>query len=285
MSVTSIQFVGLFVVMMNSGAGLHILLPHFPDSPYADHVSVIQYDPAQVSSLTWPGVTTCGPSGSLRCAPIDVETITFSGATDPSPSDIIGAIPHLQCCCPSMTDILSTYKDPNATGKLSAHIFVTQGVAEAITNSDGRTDTWVTMHSSDPAGITLTANAGTTGAVNIVFVPGAQFSILNSAISTETTPPHFLAYYLMGVGSSDCTAVPSDGPPCAASTGCTPAKKKSVKTAKPSVSTKPSVNAAKPSASTKPVVKAAKPSVNTKQPPIPTSIRDLGVDCSNSHFP
>ncbi len=34
MSVTSIQFIGLFVVMMNSGAGLHILLPHFPGTPF-----------------------------------------------------------------------------------------------------------------------------------------------------------------------------------------------------------------------------------------------------------
>jgi len=261
MSVTSIQFIGLFVVMMNSGSGLHILLPHFPDSPFADHTSVIQFSPDQVSSLTWPGVTTCGPSGSLRCAPINVETITFSGAIDPSPSDIIGAIPHLQCCCASMTDILPKYKDPNASGKLSAHIFVAKGVAEAITDTDGRTDTWVTMHSSDPTGITLTANAGTAGAVNIVFTPGAQFSILNSTTITATTPNHFLAYYLMGIGSSGCTAVPSDGPPCAAGiTECIVPKRQSVKTVKPSSRPKRA--------------RIAHP-----------QILDVTTDCSNSHFP
>jgi hypothetical protein len=285
MSVTSIQFVGLFVVMMNSGAGLHILLPHFPDSPYADHVSVIQYSPSEVSSRTWPGGTNCGPSGSLRCAPINVETITFSGATDPAPTDIIGAIPHLGCCCTSMTDILPTYKDPDASGKLSAHIFVAQGVAEAITDTNGRTDTWVTMHSSDPTGITLTANAGTAGAVNIVFAPGAQFSILNSATNAETTP-HFLAYYLMGIGSSDCTAVPSGGPPCAASeTECSIATQ-AVKTAQPSVTTKPSVKTAKPSVSTKRSGKAPKVGSRKKRAKPPsTTILEFTSDCSNSHFP
>src|SRR3954465_8384842 len=90
MSVTSIQFIGLFVVVMNTGAGLHILLPHFPNTPYAEHTSVIQYAPEVVVSASWPGITACGPNGSLRCAPIDVETITFSGASDPAPADIIG---------------------------------------------------------------------------------------------------------------------------------------------------------------------------------------------------
>src|SRR5436190_19367025 len=102
MSVTSIQFIGLFVVMMNSGAGIHILLPHFPGSPFADHVSAIQYNPNQVASITWPGAITCGPNGSLRCVPINIETITFAGAVDPSTSDIVGSIPHLRCCCSSM---------------------------------------------------------------------------------------------------------------------------------------------------------------------------------------
>ena len=214
MSVTSIQFIGLFVVIMNSGSGLHILLPHFPDTPFADHVSVIQYNPTQVSSSSWPGATACGSDGSLRCVPIDLETITFSGAADPAPVDIIGSIPHLRCCCASMTDILTKYKDPAATGKLSAHIFVERGIAEAITGSDGRTDTWVTMHSLNSAGITLHGSAGSSS-FDIVFNAGAQFTILNNTVSTPTTPPHFLAYYLMGVGSKSCTSVPSDGPPCA----------------------------------------------------------------------
>jgi len=218
MSITSIQFIGLFVVMMNSGSGLHILLPHFPDTPFADHISVIQYNPAQVSSSSWPGVTACGPDGALRCAPIDLETITFAGAVDPAPGDIIGSIPHLRCCCASMIDILTKYKDPAATGKLSAHIFIEHGIAEAITGSNGRTDTWVTMHSSDPNGITLHGTAGTSS-FNIVFNAGAQFTIQNNTIPTPTTPPHFLAYYLMGVGSSTCTSVPTDGPPCAPQEG------------------------------------------------------------------
>jgi hypothetical protein len=260
MSVTSIQFVGLFVVMMNTGAGLHILLPHFPGTPFAGHISVIQYSPGDVSSSTWTGVTTCGPGGSLRCAPINLETITFTGAADPSPGDIVGAIPHLRCCCSSMTDILPKYKDPAATDKLSAHIFVEHGVAEAISNADGRVDAWVTMHSTDPDGITVTANAGTSGSVNIVFKPGAQFEILNSMTSTETTPPHFLAYYLMGIGSSSCTAVPSDGPPCAPqTTECVLAKK---------------------------ILTAAKPLARkNRSRKVPAQVLDVGIDCAASHFP
>jgi hypothetical protein len=220
MSVTSIQFIGLFVVMMNGGAGLHILLPHFPGTPYANHLSVIEYSPDQVSSTTWPGVTPCGPSNSMRCAPVSLETITFGGAVDPAPTDIIGAIPHLRCCCASMTDILPKYKNPTATDKVSAHIFVGQGIAQAITDTSGRTDTWLTMHSVDPIGITVTANAGTSGSYNIVFKPGATFTIQNEVTPT-TGANHFLAYYLMGIGSGSCTSVPSDGPPCAArSTEC-----------------------------------------------------------------
>lgn len=262
MSVTSIQFIGLFVVMMNSGGGLHILLPHFPDSPYANHTSVIQYSPDQVSSTSWPGVTNCGPNGSLRCAPIDVETITFSGAIDPIPSDVVGDMSHLRCCCASMTDLLPKYKSPTASGKLSAHIFVNRGIAEAIAEGNGQIDTWVTMHSVDPTGITVTAAAGT-GSFSIVFKPGAQFTILNSTTDTATTPPHFLAYYLMGVGSSGCTAVPSDGPPCAPRpTECLlPTKLSPKKTVKTSSVTTTGAISLHP------------------QP------KDLTTDCSNSHWP
>lgn len=261
MSVTSIQFIGLFVIMMNSGAGLHILIPHFPGTPFANHIPVIQYSPNDISSLTWPGVTSCGPNGSLRCAPINLETITFSGASDPSPSDIVGAIPHLRCCCSTMTDILPKYKDPNASGKLSAHIFVEHGVAEAIADPDGRTDTWVTMHSIDPTGITVTANAGTSGSVNIVFKPGAPFTILNTPAGADTATPHFLAYYLMGTGSSTCTAVPTGGPPCAAqTTECVLSKKTPVKRIKP-------------------LAKA------TRTGPVHAGVLEITPDCSNSHFP
>jgi len=261
MSVTSIQFIGLFVVMMNTGAGIHILLPHFPGTPFADHVSAIQYNPTQVASISWPGATACGPSGSLRCVLINLETITFTGAVDPPTNDIVGPIPHLRCCCSTMTDILPKYKDPTATGKLSAHIFVAQGVAEAIADPVGqRTDTWVTMHSSSLAGITVTANAGTSGAVSIVFKPGATFAFLNTMPSTETTTPHFLAYYLMGVGSSKCTAVPSGGAPCAAqTTECDVTKKQTAKT--------------------------VAPSVIKKRTPVHAAIAELDMDCSNSHFP
>jgi hypothetical protein len=255
MPVTSIQFIGLFVVMMNTGAGLHILLPHFPGTPFANHVSVIQYDPNQVSNTSWTGTVACGTNNSLRCAPIDVETIRFSGAIDPAPIDIIGAIPHLRCCCASMTDILATYKDPKAAVKLSAHLFVDRGIAEAITGSNGRTDTLLTMHTAEGTGITVTGN----GSLTIVFKPGATFTILNSMPSSGT--PHFVAYYLMGVGSNACDGVPSDGPPCAASTTECALKKVAAKAA------------ARPSKRSKP------------RSGVGATVMEVDADCSNSHWP
>jgi hypothetical protein len=259
MSVTSIQFIGLFVVMMNGGAGLHILLPHFPGTPFAGHVSVIQFNPSQVASSSWPGTTNCGPDNTLRCAPIDLETITFSGAVDPAPPDVIGNISHLRCCCASMTDILPKYKDPDASGKVSAHIFVDHGIAEAITGNDGRTDTWITMHSADTAGITLLGHWGTS-VFTIAFNPGAQFAIMNNTIPEPDTPQHFLAYYLMGVGSSGCTLLPTDGPPCAArDTACTIAKV----TKQPAVRSRAKASIKKPRA----------------------SVLEADPNCSNSHWP
>jgi hypothetical protein len=255
MSVTSIQFIGL-VVMMNGGAGLHILLPHFPGTPFADHTSVIQYDPNQVASTTWLGTVACGPNNSLRCAPINVETIRFSGAIDPVPVDVVGTMPHLRCCCASMTDILATYKDPNATTKLSAHLFIDRGIAEAINGGNGRTDTKVTLHSVDPAGITVIGNSSFT----IVFKPGANLTILNTMPPSGT--PHFLAYYLMGVGSSGCNTVPTDGPPCAGTTTDCPAKKVAAKAAAPT---------------SKPRRKPSGPGGAT--------VLELDADCSNSHWP
>jgi hypothetical protein len=263
MSVTSIQFIGLFVVIMNTGAGLHILLPHFPNTPYAEHTSVIQYAPEQVVSASWPGITACGPNGSLRCAPIDVETITFSGAIDPSPTDIIGNIPHLRCCCQSMTDILPKYKDPTAAAKLSAHIFVEHGIAEAITATNGRVDTWVTAHSVDPSGITL-IGTNTTASFNIVFKPGAQFSILNS-MPEDPTMPHFLAYYLMGVGSANCTSTPTNDAACAPrATEC-------------------SLPKAVARAARKPAVKPAAERSRLRRKKV--SVLAVTLDCSNSHWP
>lgn len=264
MSITSIQFIGLFVVIMNSGAGLHILLPHFPDTPYADHTSVIQYAPEQVVSASWPGVTACGPNGSLRCAPIDIETITFSGASDPPPTDVIGNIPHLRCCCPSMTDILPKYKDPKAAGKVAAHIFIERGIAEAIAATNGRVDTWVTEHTLDTSGITVTGN-NASGSFNIVFKAGAQFSILNS-MPESPAMPHFLAYYLMGVGSANCTSTPTNDAACAPrATECVVLRKSVATTAR------------KPAVKPTPIIPRA--------PRKGLSILEATVDCSNSHWP
>jgi hypothetical protein len=265
MSATSIQFIGLFVVMMNGSAGLHILLPHFPGTPYEGHVSVIQYNADQVSSSTWPGTAACSFDSSLQCAPIAVETVTFSGASDPTPPDIIGDISHLTCCCASMTDILPKYKDPDADDKVSAHFFVDHGVAEAIAASNGRIDTWVTMHTTDPAGITVTGNDGTS-TFNIVFKAGAQFAILNSVPPTTGAPNHFLAYYLMGVGSSTCTAVPTDGPPCAASATACSSLTRSSKVTKAASSKK-------------------KTKRRSKQRILVPKILFIDADCANSHFP
>jgi hypothetical protein len=262
MSVTSIQLIGLFVVMMNGASGLHILLPHFPGTIYAEHTSVIQFSSAQISSMSWPNVKPCVDDTSLLCAPIDLETITFSGAVDPPPPDVTGNIPRLRCCCASMTDIQTKYKDPKATDKVAAHIFVDKGVAEAIAASNSRVDTWLTMHSTG-TGITVTGDTGKT-TFNIVFKPGAQFSIKNDL--PPTTPTHFLAYYLMGVGSSKCTSVPSDGPPCAPrATNCVLPRASSRSLTKSSVSKS---------------TKGARTLHGTGR-----LTESIDMDCSNTHWP
>jgi len=262
MLVTSVQFIGIFVIMATTGGGLHIILPHFPDTPYAAHTSVIQFSSSQVSSMTWPNVTACTDNSSMLCAPINIETITFAGADDPPPPDVIGNIPRLKCCCASMTGIQAKYKDPQSPDKVAAHIMVTKGVAEAIPDSvTSRIDTWITMHTLDPAGITVTGNNGT-ATFNIVFKAGAQFRILNDF--PPTTPSHFLAYYLMGIGSSQCTAVPSSGGPCAPSaSGCLVSK---------------SVNNKVTPKTTRVAGVAARPKPRA-------TIESVDLDCSNSHWP
>jgi len=261
MLATSIQFIGIFVIMANVGGGLHILLPHFPNTPYAEHTSAIQFVSTQVSSMNWPNVKPCADNSSLLCAPIDIETITFTGANDPPPPDVIGNIPRLKCCCASMTDIQTKYKDPQAPDKVAAHILVDQGVAEAISGANMRIDTWVTMHTVSPLGITVTGNNGKT-TFKVVFKPGAQFSIRNDF--PLTTPSHFLAYYLMGIGSSKCTATPSGGGPCAPSApGCV-VPKSLTKTAAP---------------------KTSRVAASPLRPKGQASIESVDIDCSNTHWP
>jgi len=262
MLATSIQFIGIFVIMATTGGGLHIILPHFPGTPYEAHTSSIQFTSTQVSSMNWPNVKTCADNSSMLCAPIDIETITFAGADDPPPPDVIGNIPRLKCCCASMTDIQAKYKDPQSPDKVAAHIMVDKGVAEAISDpSNSRVDTWVTMHTVGPAGITVTGSTAT-ATFKIVFKAGAQFRIRNEL--PPTTPSHFLAYYLMGIGSSKCTSVPSGGGPCAPSApGCVVPK-----------------SLAK--AVTSKAAKAAPPSGHLKTR---LTIESVDIDCSNSHWP
>jgi hypothetical protein len=260
MFTTSIQFIGIFVFIANTGGGLHVLLPHFPGTPYADHTSAIQFIPAQVTSMDWPNVKPCADDTSLLCAPIDIETITFAGAEDPAPADVIGNIPHLRCCCTPMTGIQAKYKDPQSPDKVAAHILIDKGVAEAMAAANTRVDTWVTMHTIGPSGITVTGSTGKT-TFKIVFKAGAQLSFVNDM--PATTPSHFLAYYLLGVGSGNCTALPSAGPPCAPSTGC-------VATAR----------------SKSPVKAAAPKTANLAAPRrLIASPKSVDTDCSNSRWP
>ena len=96
--------------------------------------------------MNWPNVKPCADNARCNARPIDIETITFSGASDPAPPDIIGNIPHLRCCCASMTDIQAKYKDPNATTRLPRTSSWTKGSLRPSRPSIGRIDTWVTMH-------------------------------------------------------------------------------------------------------------------------------------------
>jgi hypothetical protein len=120
----------------------------------------------------------------------------------------------------------------------------------------------VTAHSVDPSGITVIGK-NVSGSFNIVFKPGAQFSILNS-MPEDPAMPHFLAYYLMGTGSANCTSTPTNDPACAPrATECAFRKL---------IATTPR----------KPTVKST-----TTIRPKPPQIGPLAatLDCSNSHWP
>jgi len=110
-------------------------------------------------------------------------------------------------------------------------------------------------------------NNGSTS-FNIVFKPGAQFSILNSMPDSPTIPPHFLAYYLMGTGSANCTATPTTESACAPrSTECVVAKASTTTRRKPTAPAKGKRRVPKP-----------------KGHQVLTT-EETNADCSNSHWP
>jgi hypothetical protein len=113
----------------------------------------------------------------------------------------------------------------------------------------------------DPSGITVVGN-NASGSFNIVFKPGAQFSILNS-MPESPTMSHFLAYYLMGVGSAKCTSTPTNDPACAPrATECI-------------LRTPVSATRKQP----------MKPAVVGPMPHVKVSPLAATLDCSNSHWP
>jgi len=276
---TTIQFVGLFIIMLQGGGtgGLHILMSHYPSLP--DHQTVIAYDPKELAAPpVWnPPPAECTVGGrKFTCVQVGVQTIRFSGQNDPPPGDIIGSISHISCCCAAANTPKPVYVDdslPPATRK-SAHVFIDQGIAEAITDkTTGRTDTVVTMHTPDKAGITITATLPTETST-LVFKPGATVVFANTApMMSPLEKPHFYSYYDAFQGDpcqADPKAKPTAGPPCSAKVTPCPFPNGKGKTVK-----RPARNAFD-------LVKAGKLKPAKPRRHIPF---DVGADCSNSHFP
>jgi hypothetical protein len=275
---TTIQFVGLFIVMLQGGGtgGLHILMSHYPSLP--DHQTVIAYNPKQLAALpVWnPPPVDCVVGGQkLTCAQVGVQTIRFSGQNDPAPGQLIGAISHLTCCCPAATKPKAAFFDDSIppAERASAHVFIDQGVAEAITDKEtGRTDAVVTMHTADSAGITITATLPTETST-LVFNSGATVYFANTAPMQSMEKPHFYSYYDAFEGvpcQSDSKAKPTAGPPCAASLNACLLPEKAQAAKRPKRNAYDLVKAGK--------IKLA----GNKRHRV---FFDVGADCSNSHFP
>ncbi|MEK6374846.1 MAG: hypothetical protein AABO58_19370 [Acidobacteriota bacterium] len=249
---TTLQFLGLFVVLYTDGIGYQMLMPDFPNLQ-PRHTAVIAYldgtrdDTGSPSA--WPqergSVNIYGVE--YKYVKVKKENIAITGSTDAPPLNLKEKIPHLTCCCPQFVEgFKEDFSNPNMVGPLkrSAHVYVNNGTATVQTDVNGAMYTQVKMSTVGNGGVTVRGTTADGGNVlTIVFKPGATVIFANS--SFETTPPlpqkvhklaeqdHFQAYYDMGKATSGCNAVPSQGGTCAGTITACPVTK-----AKPTSGTK-----------------------------------------------
>jgi len=239
---TTVSFIGLFVLIYTQNVGYQVLMPHFNITP--KHDSVIVYpktDRVQGDGKDeWPVAGTFPLNGiDYEYVEVKKEYITFSGATDGVPDQLIGsptspAPPHLSCCCsalrPGGSGIQKEYQDPDLPegSKKGAQILVTRGVATAVVvpaeDPNGRIQTQVSMTTgTGPVGIVVSGTLGGSTKM-IAFKPGANVTFGNTPLCVlqnncppmpeDHGPEDFTAYYKMAVQQNDCKGAPTTCKEC-----------------------------------------------------------------------
>ena len=271
--VTTIKFIGLLVVMITS-PGAHLIMGHFPGT---GHDSFIAYSHDQyVSNTNWPAAGNF-TAGGVRYdyVMVDRENISLTGPAAPFLNGL-GNMPHLKCCCGTMSGFLPAYGDPNEpeSTKKAAHFTIDRGTLETYVESTNAVSTLLTI--AGPGALKIHGQLGTTSR-DIALNAGAKLMVGNTslaAIAGGATPSHddFRLYYQMGIDSAGCTGQPSDGPPCAP---------------RPTACDVPAIAAAAPApaspAGTMPARRRA--AVTSKNHTWVIQVESITVNCSNSSFP
>ena len=276
---TTIKFIGLFILIYTQNVGYRILFPQFTGMP-TDHPSYIAYAVTDrvAGDNDWPVTGDVPGMTGWQYVTVNREFITFAGSTDGVPAQVNP--PHLTCCCQAMTGgIQAEYLDPNLppTSKKGAQVEVDRGVSSLQSGGDGtRLDTYIKMTTgAGTVGVTVTGTLGAGNVKNIYFKPGATVVLGNTpfcAISNScaSADADFVMYYTTAKNPNTCIGTPSNCDQCATSAS--------------SCTTSSCANAAIVGGK-KPLTMAqrmAAAKARRKQgPPVAT----INIDCSNSQYP
>src|SRR6185436_19918927 len=108
--VTIIKFVGLLIVTQVSEQSAQVVLGQIPGLQ-PPHVAIIAYDQSTIDrSRSNLPVASTFKSGDMTMEYVLVtnQNVTFSGPTDGFNNEL-GAMPHLSCCCQTMTALRPEY--------------------------------------------------------------------------------------------------------------------------------------------------------------------------------
>ena len=222
---TTITFVGLMILVNLSPTGGELIMGMIPGmSPM--HDSIIAYRPADfVSQSNWPRAGRVVINDEFYDYVItSQENIRFSGPTNQF-QNAIDKLPHLSCCCSSMTGVRPEYasKELSFGTKAAAHVIIDHGLYQSFPiNSGALVSQLVFTDSSQQLTITGEITGGPTR--QLVLTAGAEVYVANTplaALSGFASPSSsdFQAYYNMGSLAATCHLAPGDPAPnpCAAS--------------------------------------------------------------------
>jgi hypothetical protein len=221
--VTIIKFVGLLVITQATDQSAQVVLGQVPGLEPV-HTAVIAYDQATIdrSKSNWPVAGTY-QSGTITMEYVLVtnQNVTFSGPNDGFNNEL-GAMPHLSCCCQTMTGLRTEYGDPSQPAPSKASAFFTVDRGAFFTEPEPpEPDTPITsvVALQDPQPLTITGmnpiGASYQLTLNFptsVVIAYAPLDHLKGIMPMDSTPD-FLAYYNMGDLSATCRALPKNPPP------------------------------------------------------------------------